>query len=42
MDGLSIFFIVLLLFLLFGVPIISYLMYNSVNNKGLNDAKSLK
>ncbi len=42
MDGLSIFLILLLLFLLFGVPIISYLMYNSVNNKGLNDAKSLK
>jgi hypothetical protein len=42
MDGLSILLVLLLLFLLFGVPIISYLMYNSVNNKGLNDAKSLK
>ena len=42
MDGLSIFLIVLLLFLFFGLPIISYLKYNSVNNKGLNDAKSLK
>jgi hypothetical protein len=42
MDDLSILLVLLLLFLLFGVPIISYLMYNSVNNKGLNDAKSLK
>jgi hypothetical protein len=42
MDGLSILLVLLLLFLLFGVPIISYLIYNSVNNKGLNDAKNLK
>lgn len=42
MDGLSILLVLLLLFLLFGVPTISYLIYNSVNNKGLNDAKSLK
>ena len=42
MDGSSILLLLLILFLLFGVPIISYLMYNSVNNKGLNDAKSLK
>ena len=42
MDGLSILLVLLLLFLLFGVPIISYLIYNSVNNKGLNLAKNLK
>ena len=42
MDGLSILLVLLLLFLSIGLPIISYLMYNSVNNKGLNDAKSLK
>ena len=42
MDGLSILLVLLLLFLLFGVPIISYLIYNSVNSKGLNDAKNLK
>ena len=28
--------------IIFGSPIYAFFMYNSVNNKGLNDAKSLK
>ena len=41
-SGLSIFLGILLIFLIFGLPLILYLIYNSVNSKGLNDAKNLK
>jgi hypothetical protein len=42
MNFFYVLLIILILSIIFGPPIYLFLMYNSVNNKGLNDAKSLK
>ena len=41
-SGSSIFLGISLLFLIFGLPLILYLIYNSVNSKASNEASKLK
>ena len=42
MDIFVVILILSILIIIIGSPTYAYLMYNLVNNKGLNDAKSLK
>ena len=41
-SGSSIFLGISLIFLIFGLPLILYLIYNSVNSKASNEASKLK
>ena len=41
-SGYSIFLGISLIFLIFGLPLILYLIYNSVNSKASNEASKLK